>query len=120
MPSRRHEVLVVMLREQPELLPALVQKLTGRTLPRGLSPVDSTVRFVKTAEVRPDLLLAGEQDWAIVEVQDKIDRDKQRRWLLAVGMLLDQRRTLGDVFVITPRRSVAAWARTAAHVRTAN
>jgi hypothetical protein len=82
--------------------------------------VDSTVRFVKTAEVRPDLLLAGEKDWAIVEVQDKIDHDKQRRWLLAVGMLLDQRRMLGDVFVITARRSVAAWARTAAHVRTAN
>jgi hypothetical protein len=120
MPGRRHEVLVVMLREQPELLSALVQKLTGRTLPSGLSPIDSTARFVKTAEVRPDLLLAGEKDWAIVEVQDKIDLDKQRRWLLAVGVLFDQRRTLGDVFVITARRSVASWVRTAAHVRTAN
>jgi hypothetical protein len=120
MPSRRHEVLVVMLREQPELLAALVQKLTGHTLSPGLSPVDSTVRFVKTAEVRPDLVLAGEKDWAIVEVQDSVDPEKQRRWLLAVGVLFDQRRTLGDVFVITARKSVAAWARTAAHVRTAS
>jgi hypothetical protein len=118
MPSRRHEVLVAMLREQPELLSALVEKLTGHTLAHGLSPIDSTTRFVKTAEVRPDLLLAGEKEWAIVEVQDKVDRDKQRRWLLAVGVLFDQRRTLGDVFIITARRSVAAWARTAAHVRT--
>jgi hypothetical protein len=119
MPSRRHEVLVAMLREQPELLSALVEKLTGHTLARGLSPVDSTARFVKTAEVRPDLLLAGEKDWAIVEVQDKVDPDKQRRWLLAAGLLFDQKRTLGDVIVITARKGVAAWARTAAHVRSA-
>jgi hypothetical protein len=119
MPGRRHEVLVAMLREQPELLSALVQKLTGRALRPGLSPVDSTVRFVKTAEVRPDLLLAEEKDWAIVEVQERPDPDKQRRWLLAAGVLLDQTGRLGDVIVVTARSSVAAWARTVAHVRTA-
>lgn len=119
MPSRRHEVLVTMLHEQPELLTALLQTLTGHTLPPGLAPVDSTTRFVQTAEVRPDLLLAGERAWAIVEVQDKIDPEKQRRWPLAVGVLFDQKRALGDVIVITSRKSVATWARTAAHVHTA-
>ena len=76
MPGRRHEVLVAMLREQPDLLSELVEKLTGRALQPGLVPVDSTVRFVATAEVRPDLLLADEKDWAMVEVQDQIDPDK--------------------------------------------
>jgi hypothetical protein len=119
MPGRRHEVLVAILREQPELLSALVQKLTGHALRPNLSPVDSTARFVQTAEVRPDILLAEGNDWAVVEVQDKIDPDKQRRWLLAASVLFDQKRTLGDVLVITARKSVARWARTAAHVRTA-
>jgi hypothetical protein len=119
MPSRRHEVLVAMLREQPELLSALVQKLTGHPLRPGLVPIDSTVRFVKTAEVRPDLLLADDEDWAIVEVQDKKDPDKQRRWLLATGVLFDQKQTLGDVIVITARKSVARWASTAAQAQTA-
>jgi hypothetical protein len=119
MPGRRHEVLVAMLREQPELLSALVEKLTGSALRPGLSPVDSTARFVKTAEVRPDILLAEGNEWTVVEVQDEVDPDKQRRWLLAASVLLDQKRTLGDVIVITARKSVARWARTAAHVRTA-
>src|SRR5580692_6189552 len=56
MPGIPHEVMVAMLREQPSVLAALVQVLTGRTLVSGLAPDDSTVRFVKTAEVRPDIL----------------------------------------------------------------
>jgi hypothetical protein len=56
MPGTAHEVLIVALREQPSLLGVLVAKLTGISLPRGFKPVDSVVRFVKTAEVRPDLL----------------------------------------------------------------
>ncbi len=108
-----------MLREQPDLLSALVEKLTGRALQPGLVPVDSTVRFVAPAEVRPDLLLADEKDWAMVEVQDQIDPDKQRRWLLAASLLFDQKQTLGDVIVITARKSVARWASTAAQAETA-
>ena len=57
MPGTAHEVLLVALREQPSLLGDLVTKLTGASLPRGLKPADSAVRFVKTAEVRPDLPL---------------------------------------------------------------
>ena len=44
--------------------------------------------------------------------------DKRRRWLLAVGVLLDQTGVLGDIIVITARRSVARWARKVAHIVT--
>ncbi len=118
MPGTPHEVLIATLREQPSLLGTLVHILTGRTLATGLEPVDSTVRFVKVAEVRPDLLLAQGPRWTLVEVQNAPDPDKRRRWLLAAGVLLDQTGVLGDVIVITAKRSVARWARTVAHVAT--
>ena len=119
MAGRPHEVLVAAMHESPDLVNALVVALRGVDLPEGLEPVDSTVRFVKTAEVRPDVLFAKDRGpWAIVELQRKIDPDKRRRWLLAAGILLDQTGVLGDLLVITARRSVARWARTVAHVVT--
>ncbi len=104
MPSTPHEVMVTALREQPALLPMLVRALTGRTMAPDLRPVDSTVRFVKVAEFHPDLLFAREPMWALIEVQNDIDPDKQRRWLLAAGVLLDQTGVLGDVIVLTAHR----------------
>jgi hypothetical protein len=119
MPGTAHEVLIVALREQPSLLGALVAKLTGISLPRGLKPVDSAVRFVKTAEVRPDLLfsLKHRKRWVIVELQGRPDPVKRRRWLLVASVLLDQTGALGDVVVITARRDVARWAKRVAHHR---
>lgn len=118
MPGSAHEVLVVALREQPALLGALVEKLTGVALPRGLEPVDSAVRFIKTAEVRPDLLfLRPGKEWAIVELQGRRDPAKRRRWLLAASALLDQTGALGEVIVITARSDVARWALKVAHHR---
>lgn len=76
------------------------------------------MRFVKVAEVRPDVLLAQERRWALVEVQNECDPEKQRRWLLAASVLLDQTGTLGDVIVITAHQSVATWALTVAHIET--
>ena len=119
MAGRPHEVLVAAMHDSPDLVSALVAALRGVALPAGLTPVDSTVRFVKTAEVRPDVLFAKERGaWAIVELQRKIDPDKRRRWLLAAGILLDQTGVLGDLLVITARRSVARWAKTVAHIVT--
>lgn len=118
MPSSAHEVLLVALREQPSLLGALVAKLTGSSLPRGLKPADSAVRFVKTAEFRSDLLLLRRRKhWVILELQGQRDPAKRRRWLLAASVLLDQTRVLGDVIVITARRDVADWALKVAHLR---
>ena len=118
MPGSAHDVLLVALREQPTLLGALVEKLTGTPLPRGLTPVDSAVRFVKTAEVRPDLYVQRQdKQWAIVELQGRLDPAKRRRWLLAASVLLDQTGVLGDVIVITARGDVARWALKVAHLR---
>src|ERR1700679_3054175 len=119
MPGSAHEVLLASIHERPALLAALVTKLRGASLPPGLAPVDSNTRFVETAEVRPDLLLTGEPHaWTILELQGKVDPDKRRRWLLAASVLLNQTGVLGDVLVITARRSVARWARKVAHVAT--
>jgi hypothetical protein len=119
MAGTQHDVLVTVLCEQPEVLASLIRIVTGQAISPGLEPVDSTVRFVKVAEVRPDVLLADKQRWALLEVQNECDPDKQRRWLMAAGVLLDQRGTMGDVIVVTAQKSVAKWAMTVAHVKTA-
>jgi hypothetical protein len=50
-------------------------------------------------------------------VQRKRDAAKARRWPLAMSILLDQRRVLGDLFVVTARRDVAAWAKSVSQHR---
>ncbi|WP_437726214.1 hypothetical protein [Sorangium sp. So ce861] len=119
MPSTPHEVLIVALREQPGLLGALVTKLTGVKLPRSLKPADATLRFVKPAELRLDLVLqGGRRRWVLVELQRGVDPAKRRRWPLAASLLFSQTGALGDVIVITARRAVARWAERVACVRT--
>jgi hypothetical protein len=119
MPGSAHEVLLAAIHDRPALLEALVAKLRGASLPAGLVPVDSNIRFVETDEVRPDLRFTGDDGaWALLELQDKIDPEKRRRWLLATSVLLNQTSVLGDLLVITARRSVARWARKVAHVVT--
>lgn len=119
MPSTPHEVLIVALREQPGLLGALVSRLTGVRLPRSLRPADATLRFVKPAELRLDLVLqGGRRRWVLVELQRSVDPAKRRRWPLAASLLFSQTGALGDVVVITARRAVARWAERVACVRT--
>jgi hypothetical protein len=111
--------LIVALREQPGLLGALVSKLTGVRLPRRLKPADATLRFVKPAELRLDLVLhGGRRRWVLVELQRSVDPAKRRRWPLAASLLFSQTGALGDVIVITARRAVARWAERVACVRT--
>ncbi|HTN89177.1 MAG TPA: hypothetical protein VL242_36110 [Sorangium sp.] len=119
MPSTPHEVLIVAMREQPGLLGALVSRLTGVQLPRSLKPTDATLRFVKPAELRLDLVLqGGRRRWVLVELQRSVDPAKRRRWPLAASLLFSQTGALGDVIVITARRAVARWAERVACVRT--
>ncbi|WP_129346167.1 hypothetical protein [Sorangium cellulosum] len=119
MPGTPHEVLIVALREQPGLLGALVSTLTGVKLPRSLKPSDATLRFVKPAELRLDLVYrGGQRRWVLVELQRGVDPAKRRRWPLAASLLHDQTGVAGDVLVITARRAVARWAERVACVRT--
>ncbi|KYF53426.1 hypothetical protein BE04_32555, partial [Sorangium cellulosum] len=101
------------------MLGALVSKLTGVKLPRSLKPADATLRFVKPAELRLDLVLqGGRRRWVLVELQRGVDPAKRRRWPLAASLLFSQTGALGDVIVITARRAVARWAERVACVRT--
>jgi hypothetical protein len=115
MASLVHEIAVTRIDQDPSLLPALAEKLLGRR-PRGkLRPVDSTVRFVDPAEVRPDLILGrGKRGpWDAIEIQRRIDRRKEDSWVILVAVLRRQRGRMGDLWVITASRRTAAWARKA-------
>lgn len=114
MPGVPHETMIVLLRDHPEWLRALVEVIAKRVLPEGLKPADATVRVVDPAEVRLDLFLVPENrsSWVLVEVQLDEDPAKARKWPLAVAALWNERGVEGDLIVITADRAVAAWART--------
>jgi hypothetical protein len=111
MASPTHEIAVARLSRDPSLLPLLARTL-GKPPPGKLRVVDSTVRFVDPAEVRPDLLLArGKRGpWNAIEVQLRKDPQKGRRWSLLVSALNDQRGCMGDLWVLTASKRTAAWA----------
>ncbi len=111
--------MVVLLREHPEWLRALVEIIAQRTLPKGLTLTDSAIRVVDPAEVRLDLVFtaADENSWVLVEVQLDEDKAKARKWPLAVAALWNERGVPGDLLVITADRAVATWARTVGRMR---
>src|SRR5262245_14499478 len=111
-----HDVLVQALRDDPSLLGSLLVQVTGRALPGPLGPLDSTVRFSRSAEVRPDLVARTGDTWVACEVQNRVDRRKGRRWPLAVAALHDGSRQMGELVVITASPRVARWAGQVAHV----
>ncbi len=112
-----HDVLIQALRDEPALLAALLEKLTGRDLPGPLKSVDSAVRFTRSAEVRPDIVYRAGRSWLICEVQNKRDPTKARSWLIAMATLRFSHEQMGDLVVITSSPAVARWAVTAAHER---
>jgi hypothetical protein len=116
--SVAHERAVSSLREHPALLSKLVHKVLGADLDPGLKVLDSTLQIADPEEVRPDLVFRGRRArWVIVEVQNRIDPAKRRRWLLAATVLLNEHGKMGEVIVITTSRRVARWAATVASAR---
>lgn len=113
MPGTSHEQLTVLLRSNPELL----QRLIALGNPNAVAPVlpplaDSTVRSLTPAEYHPDLLFAeGDTGpWTICEPQRQIDDAKRTTWPQLLAMVNHQRKCMGDLIVITHKRSVARWA----------
>ncbi len=106
--------MVVLLREHPDWLRALVQVIAKRLLPAKLTLADSAIRVVDPAEVRLDLVFVADdgQSWVLVEVQLDEDKVKARKWPLAVAALWNERGVPGDLLVITADRAVATWAQT--------
>ena len=119
MPGTPHEVVLLAIRENPELLAEVLRRIVGTDMPGPIEVIDSNIRFAASLETRPDLVLRtpnAASKWTIIEVQNRKDDSKCRSWPLAVSVLL-QRDGMGDVVVITASRSVAAWAKRAAHHR---
>lgn len=115
MAGASHDILVMALRERPYVLQTLLEYVAEgqeiAVLTQPLAVEDSAVRFADVKEVRPDLVFSSSVlPWMIVEVQHEIDDVKQRRWPLAVSVLLDQHRQMGELIVLTPHRRVARWA----------
>lgn len=111
-----HDVLVMVLRDRPLLLAELVERVARRSIGAPVAVLDSAVRVRRPIEVRPDLVVRTREAWAIVEVQNRIDEDKQTSWPIAVAELCHEHRRMGDLFVITASRRVAAWATRAARL----
>jgi hypothetical protein len=83
--------------ERPCSTTELLERLTGRPAPGSLTIRDLALRFADVKEVRPDLVLpARGLPWAVLEVQHAVDETKRRRWPLAVSVLLDEHRAMGD------------------------
>jgi hypothetical protein len=119
MPGTPHEVVLLAIRESPELFAELLRRVVGTDMPGPIEVMDSNVRYAASLETRPDLVLRtpnATSKWTILELQNRKDESKCRSWPLAVSVLL-QRDGMGDVVVITASRSVAAWAKGAAHHR---
>lgn len=118
MPSPAHEVPLQLLHDHPALLATLLEKLGGRTPEGVLEPVNANLRFADPAEVRPDLVFRAERPrWLLLELQNRIDPDKARRWIVAAALQLDATGVMGEIVILTSSRRVAAWAREVAHVR---
>jgi hypothetical protein len=118
MPSAAHEIPLQLLHDNPAILSALLRKL-GRAAPEGpLVLDDANLRFADPAEVRPDLVFRAERPrWILVELQNRIDPTKARRWILAAAIQLDATGTMGELFVLTSSRRVARWARQVGRLR---
>lgn len=109
MPSPAHETLILHLAQHPELLSELVQRILGGPAGEPLRVVDSALRLANPIEVRPDLVLEGASSWVIFEAQGSTDEAKGRRWAVAAAVLVDQRRVMGDVLVMTHSPAIAEW-----------
>ena len=118
MPSPAHEVPRQLLHDHPALLATLLEKLGGQAPEGVLKPVNANLRFADPAEVRPDLVFRAERPpWLLLELQNRIDPDKARRWIVAAAIQLDATGVMGEIVILTSSRRVAAWAHEVAHVR---
>lgn len=111
MASLAHDVLVQALRDDLNLLPALLSRVRKGASLGLVRAIDSTVRMTRPMEVRPDVVYRTRQGWIVCEVQNRVDPKKRQSWLAAVTGLRIAHAKMGDVVVITASPTVARWAR---------
>lgn len=116
MPSIRHEALLLMVRDQPELVATMLTDLLHVELPRFTSArlADTTLQEPVPVEYRADsvVLFVDEEPvfGAIVEVQLQRDADKLFTWPQYAVAARAQHRCPFIVIVVTPDRETMEWA----------
>lgn len=116
MPSRMHEVLILLFRNRPDLAPELLREALQIELPAytqaRIESADLT--DVQPAEYRADLvvLLYDEKPvlGIVVEVQLAVKGEKRFAWPAYAAGLRARMRCPVCVLVVTARDSVARWA----------
>ena len=116
MPTMKHEALLLLLRNRPELVVELLSDVLGVGLPRH-----DEVRFesaelgdIQPAEYRADLVVVLERSGkpvlaVVVEVQLRPDAQKRYAWPAYLTVLRSRLRAPTHLLVIAPSRSVARW-----------
>jgi hypothetical protein len=108
MPSFEHEAIVELIRDHPSLLAGMLAS-TGMAADR-LVPDDATVSEVVPNEYHADLLLVGVDAVVIVEVQLRVDHDKEHSSPGYVVSARRRHRLPTWLVVVTPSGAVAKWA----------
>jgi len=93
MPGTPHEVVLLAIRENPELFAEVLRRVGGTDVPGPIEVIDSNVRFAASLETRPDLVVRtpnAASKWIIIELQNRKDESKCRSWPLAVSVLLQR------------------------------
>lgn len=116
--SPKHEAIVELLRENPELVVTLFRNLVGDACPEGLTARVSSESFseVKTAPHAADLVLQLSEGKThrfgiVTEVQLDLDPDKLFAWPVYAAGLRAKLRCPVAVMVVAPSERVAQWAR---------
>jgi hypothetical protein len=116
MPSQRHEALLYLFRNRPALAPDLLRDALHAELPEysEVRIESADLSTLRPPEYRADLVLllyAGKPvRGIIVEVQLKIDTQKQITWPHYATSLRARILCPVDLLVVTVARSVARWA----------
>ncbi|HSN97367.1 MAG TPA: hypothetical protein VLS89_03680, partial [Candidatus Nanopelagicales bacterium] len=118
MPSIEHNALVQLFRDNPALVPRLLDELFGVVVPphATVTVVEASLDLLKPIEFRADLALelrdvAGRIVFAaVLEAQLSDDPDKKYSWPVYVTVLRARKRCPAAVLVVAPDEHVAAWA----------
>lgn len=106
LPSVRHELLVQILRDHPQVVGELLRRARGSVadVDDELLAVPSSISELQPAEFRADLVLRrrGATGGAlVVEVQLRVDEDKRFSWPLYVAGLRERLRRPVTLVVLT-------------------
>ena len=117
MPSRKHQRLVVLLTEHPQLFVELVRLCSGLDVPGDLElwPGPETVRFPTTERIDDGSVVVRHRDGGnceafVLEVQLREDEEKRRAWPAYVMGTALRLRCPTSLLVVTTSEQVARWA----------